>query len=371
MTDVEGVIEEADEGASEVLGMARAGALNLVGALFSQIAFFVITVLLARARAGAVGRYGEGFALLSLLGLLSFSAGSAPGSPGSSPSISPTATLFRRLRGTVRLGLGLSAGGAAVLGGALWVAAPWLAHHAFTDPRLTTVFRFVGLTLPASVFADAALSATQGYRTMKPYAYVGLLFDPRCASGSRRSPWPRTTGSAAPWSRSRSRTTARRDRGACSCAGSWAGSAERPRYEPRELFGFSAVSWLASLASTGLIWADTMHPRRLPLECRGGRVPGRHPAGDAGGIRDGAGERLRSPRGSPTCIAAAAPTAFAVRTRPPPAGSCGCRFRAPSSASPSATSCSNCSGSGSSPAPPSRSYSPWASSSTAPPAPAG
>src|SRR5581483_6850933 len=34
--------------------------------------------------------------------------------------------------------------------------------------------------------------------------------------------------------------------------------AEHPRYEPRELFSFSAVSWLASLASTGLIWADTI-----------------------------------------------------------------------------------------------------------------
>ena len=253
MTDV----EDVDEGASEVLGMARGGALNLVGALFSQIAFFLITVLLARVlNRDQVGLYAQGFAFLSLLGLLSlsgFRAGLtrfvavhlADGDPAA-------------LRGTVRLGLGLSAGGAAVLGGALWVAAPWLAHHAFTDPRLTTVFHFVGLTLPAAVFTDAALSATQGYRTMKPYAYVGLLFEPALRFGLSALALATHHGL----------------RGAMvaltisNYAGALAAAvflrrlmgriAEHPRYEPRELFGFSAVSWLASLASTGLIWADTI-----------------------------------------------------------------------------------------------------------------
>jgi O-antigen/teichoic acid export membrane protein len=33
---------------------------------------------------------------------------------------------------------------------------------------------------------------------------------------------------------------------------------QRPTYHPRELLGFSTVSWLSTLASTGLLWADTL-----------------------------------------------------------------------------------------------------------------
>ncbi|MBV9253813.1 MAG: oligosaccharide flippase family protein [Actinobacteria bacterium] len=248
---------EADEGAREVLGMARGGALNLVGALFSQIAFFLITVLLARVLGRAqVGLYAQGFAFLSLLGLLSlsgFRAGLTRFVAVHLADDDPAA-----LRGTVRLGLGLSAGGAAVLGAALWLAAPWLSHHFFSDPHLVTPFRYVGATLPASVFADAALSATQGYRTMKPYAYVGLLFEP----GLRIS-----LTALALWTNHGLRgamiaLTVSNYAGALAAAVAlrrlMGRITEHPRYEPRELFGFSAVSWLASLASTGLIWADTI-----------------------------------------------------------------------------------------------------------------
>ena len=246
-----------DEGGREVVGMARGGALNLAGALFSQIAFFLITVLLARVLGRAqVGLYAQGFAFLSLLGLLSlsgFRAGLtrfvavhlADGDPGG-------------VRGTVRLGLGLSTAGAAVLGAALYASAPWLAHHAFGDPRLVTPFRFVGITLPASVFADAALSATQGYRTMKPYAYVGLLFEPGL----------RITLTAIALATHHGLRGVMVALAVSNYAGAVAAAValrrlmgriiEEPRYIPRELFGFSAVSWMASLASTGLIWADTI-----------------------------------------------------------------------------------------------------------------
>src|SRR5258708_14088222 len=253
MTEVDSV----DEGGREVLGMARGGALNLAGALFSQIAFFLITVVLARVLGRAqVGLYAQGFAFLSLLGLLSlsgFRAGLtrfvamhlADGDAGA-------------LRGTVRLGLGLSAGGAALLGAALWLVAPWLSHHAFSDPRLVTPLRFVGVTLPASVFADAALSATQGYRTMKPYAYVGLLMEP-----ALRLAFPGVALAGHHGLRGAMVALAVSNYvGAAAAAVAlrrlMGRIADDPRYLPRELFGFSAVSWMASLASTGLIWADTI-----------------------------------------------------------------------------------------------------------------
>ena len=249
--------EATEEGGREVLGMARGGALNLSGALFSQIAFFFITVLLARVLGRAqVGLYAQGFAFLSLLGLLAlsgFRAGLTRFVAVHLADADPGA-----VRGTVRLGIGLSACGAAVLGAALVTAAPWLSHHAFSDPRLITPLRFVGVTLPASVFADSALSATQGYRTMKPYAYVGLIFEPGL----------RITLTALALATHHGLRGAMVALAVSNYAGAVAAAvalrrlmgriSDRPRYLPRELFGFSAVSWMASLASTGLIWADTI-----------------------------------------------------------------------------------------------------------------
>ena len=46
------------------------------------------------------------------------------------------------------------------------------------DPSLVTGIRLTGLTLPASTISDAALSATQGWRTQRPYTFIGLIFEP-------------------------------------------------------------------------------------------------------------------------------------------------------------------------------------------------
>jgi O-antigen/teichoic acid export membrane protein len=251
------VAPDADEAGQEVLGMARGGALNVGGALFSQIAFFFITVLLARVLGRAqVGLYAQGFAFLSLLGLLSlsgFRAGLTRFVALHLADDDPAA-----LRGTVRLGLGLSAGGAAVLGAGLVLAAPWLAHHVFTDPRLVTPLRYVGLTLPASVFIDAALSATQGYRTMKPYALVGLIFEP----GLRITLTAIALAGHHGLRGAMVALVVSNYTGAIAAAVALRRLMGRiestPRYVPRQLFSFSAISWLASLASTGLIWADTI-----------------------------------------------------------------------------------------------------------------
>ncbi|HEX8973394.1 MAG TPA: flippase [Oryzihumus sp.] len=237
--------------------MARGGGLNLVGAVCSQAALFGIMAVLANALgSGDVGRYAECYALLSLLGLLSLA--------GFRSALTRFVAIHladedpASLRGTVRFGLGLTVAGAAVLGAGLALTAPWVASL-FHDPGLAAGIRLVGLTLPAATFSDAALAATQGWRTQRPFTYVGRIYEPvirllltvgaiAVGLGLLGTLWALVIGA---WS-------------AAGLAG-WAllrrmrqTAHANPVYRIREVTSFSIVSWVSALAATGLIWADTL-----------------------------------------------------------------------------------------------------------------
>ena len=243
----------------QVLGIARGGGLNLLGQVCSQVAMLLITVLLAR-RLGRddVGRYAQASAALSLLGLVSLSGLRSGLTRFVAVHLAEGAA--GALRGTVRIGIGLSTGAAALLGLALHLAAPWLAHAAFHDPRLVLPLQVVGLVLPAATFTDSALAATQGFRTMKPFALVGLVFEPLVRLGLSAAliaAGAGLRGAMAALVVSNLVATA---------MAAWAlrrllrrvDQAAPSGVRLRELFGFSLLSWGASLASTGLIWADTI-----------------------------------------------------------------------------------------------------------------
>ncbi|MBV8561245.1 MAG: flippase, partial [Acidimicrobiia bacterium] len=253
----DGEVEQSEESEREILGIARGGALNIGGQLCSQISFFLITLLLARTLGqAAVGVYAQGFAFLVLLGLLSLSGFRAGLTRFVAVHVAERS--WGALRGTVRLGLGLSAVGSVVLGAVLFSLSSTLAVHAFGDANVAGALRFVAATLPAAVFIDASLSATQGFKTMKPYATVGLIFEPglrlALTAGALAAGWGlhgalvallvsnyvgATMAAVALWRLMRIPKAT-------------------PRYDVRELFVFSTVSWMASLASAGLIWADTL-----------------------------------------------------------------------------------------------------------------
>ncbi|MGH3118264.1 MAG: flippase [Gaiellales bacterium] len=248
---------QAGELKEEVLGLARGGSLNLVGQAFTQLVLLAISAILAHllGRSG-VGIYFQAYAFLSLLGLLSLSgfragmtrfvaAHRAEGDAGA-------------MRGTVRFGMALTMAISVVLGIALYAAASWLARHAFHEPLLIGPLRLVAATLPFVTFTDAALSATQGFKTMGPYTLVGRIFEPGARivltvallavghglGGAMVAQLVSNVAASvlAAWS-------LRRLMGPPSAA---------PVYRPRELFSFSMVSWMASLASQGLIWAGTI-----------------------------------------------------------------------------------------------------------------
>jgi O-antigen/teichoic acid export membrane protein len=243
--------------AGHLTGMARGGGLNLVGAVCNQVALFAIMAVLANLLGSReVGRYAECFALLSLLGLLSL-AGFRAGLTRF-VAIHLADGDAARLRGTVRLGLGLTLVASSALGLLLALTADQVAAF-FHDPQVATGIRLVGLTLPAATFTDAALSATQGWRTQRPFTYVGRIYEPvarlaltaaalMLGLGLTGALWALVIGA---WSASilAARALLVRMRQTPEAG---------PVYELRSIFSFSMVSWASALAATGLIWADTL-----------------------------------------------------------------------------------------------------------------
>lgn len=240
-----------------MLGVARGGSLNLAGAGFNQGMRLAITFLLAHVLGKSdVGLYFQAYAFLVLLDLLSLSGFHkaltrfvaihlAEGDHGS-------------LRGTVRLGLLVPTAAATGLGGLLYTLAGTLATSAFHDLRFAMPLKIVAIALPATVFTDAALAATQGFRTMRPYALVGLIFEPAFrivltigllvlgyGLGGAMGALLVTNFAAAFLAGLALRRLMGRSHAA-------------PTYKLRELFAFSTVSWVATVASTGLIWVDTI-----------------------------------------------------------------------------------------------------------------
>jgi O-antigen/teichoic acid export membrane protein len=240
-----------------LVGMARGGSLNLVGAICNQVALFAITALIALVLGRRdVGRYGECYAMLSLLGLLSLC--------GFRSALTRFVAMHlvdddaQRLRGTVRLGVGLSIVSSAVLGLVLVLAADPISGI-FHDDGLITGIRLVGLTLPAATISDAALATTQGWRTQRPFTFIGRIYEPvvrlvlSCVAlalgwGLDGAFWALVIGA---WSAALLALRAMQVRLRTV-------EPARPVYDLRAIFGFSMISWVSTLSATGLIWADTL-----------------------------------------------------------------------------------------------------------------
>ncbi|MEP7034076.1 MAG: flippase [Dermatophilaceae bacterium] len=249
--------DPVDADSLHLRSMARGGGLNLLGAASSQLSLLSITLLLAHTLGSReVGRYAECYAILSLLGLLSLCGFRAAMTRFVAIHLADDDPA--RLRGTIRLGLWLSLVSSAVLG-ALLAAFAVPISHLFHDPALVTGLRLTGLTLPAATFTDAALSATQGWRTQRPFTLIGRVYEPitrlvltavALLAGAEINGAFWALAIAA-WSASllAARALNVRLRTAPKAV---------PIYGVRAIFSFSMVSWVSTLASTGLIWADTL-----------------------------------------------------------------------------------------------------------------
>lgn len=237
--------------------MARGGTLNLIGAICTQGGAFVVTLLLALTLGRKpVGLYAEAYAFFSLCGIIALT--------GMSAGVTRYVAVHRvdrdmaSVRGTIRLALGITTSISVPIAVVLFAIAPTLTHAVFHQTALTGPLRYVAVSLPLFTFSETSLSATQGYRTMKPYALIILIGEPviqvvltACLLEAGMGLRGAMVGFFASYAMAAllGGAVLRRMVGR---------QTEKPRYNVRELFSFSTVNWIATLSSVGLIYADTL-----------------------------------------------------------------------------------------------------------------
>jgi O-antigen/teichoic acid export membrane protein len=164
-------------GRSEVVHVARGGGLNLAGSLINTgsvlALFWVLDHHLGQTLTGV---YIQAFALRRILQTIAL--GGMRSAMTRFVAIDLADDDDASLRGTIAVGIAVSVGLAAVLGLLLFFAAPWVATSVYGDPELVAGLRWVAVGLPSAAFTIVVLSATTGWRTMRPNAIVGSMFEP-------------------------------------------------------------------------------------------------------------------------------------------------------------------------------------------------
>jgi O-antigen/teichoic acid export membrane protein len=167
--------EEA--GSREVVHMALGGGLNLAGALVNTfsvlVLFWVINHHLGKTLTGV---YIQAFALRRILQTVAL--GGMRAAMTRFVAIHLADDDDASLWGTIIVGIVVSVGLGTLLGVILFFAAPWLANSVYGDPELVAGLRWVAVGLPSAAFTIVVLSATTGWRTMRPSALVGMMTEP-------------------------------------------------------------------------------------------------------------------------------------------------------------------------------------------------
>jgi O-antigen/teichoic acid export membrane protein len=237
--------------------MAGGGGLNLAASVFSHGSLLVIALVLAGSRGSSgVGVYWQAYALLTVLEL--FALGGFGSAMTRFVAVHRAEGDLGAVRGTIRLGLTFTSVTAMAVAIVLIVVAPWLATAVFSDARLTIPLRIVALTLPPLAFQDAALGATKGFKTMKPFALVGMVLEPGLRTGLTVILLLLGAGIRGAMAALLVSNVVAAIAAAAALRRLMGRPRARPVYRPRELFRFSVFSWVSAMASTGLIWADTL-----------------------------------------------------------------------------------------------------------------
>lgn len=238
--------------------LAVDGRRSIVGAVISNAATFLVALLIARLSGEALlGAFAIVFALRAILVLVC----------GLGMRIAMTKFVaasraradYAGLRGAVRVGVAAPVCAAMVAGAGLAALAPVLAEQVFQHPSMTAPLRVVALSLPFAVLMDVTLAATQGFQSMRAFARIGLILEPLCRLGLA------TLSLVAGW-------------GLLGLAGgllvaSVIGGLSGlvallrrlrrlpsvvPVHDWRALSRFAGVSWVASMATQGILWVDVI-----------------------------------------------------------------------------------------------------------------
>lgn len=161
-------------GTLDVGKIARAGALNLVGAAVSVVATVGLTIVVTRnADKDVAGAY---FTLTSIFLILCAAArlGADTGAVYTIASLRARHETSR-VRAAMRVAYAPTVAISGLLLVVTWFAAPWLARELFAaeTPATVTAIRIFGLCLPFAVVTTVAEAAARGLGRIRPY----VLFD--------------------------------------------------------------------------------------------------------------------------------------------------------------------------------------------------
>lgn len=237
--------------------LGRGGSLNLTGAITQQACLLATTAIIARVLGQeSLGRYALSYALLSILSMTSLF--------GFRAAVTRFIAVHLvdeepgKIRSLVRFSLIITGVVSLLLGLALVLLAGQIAGL-FHNRGLTTGLVLVGCTLPAFTIRDLSLAATQGWRSQRAFTVIGWIYEPVVRVVLT------ATALALGWGLN----------GAFGAllVGSWTAAAAavlalhrrlrptprgRVPFDARSVLSFSVVSWGTTLASTGLLWADTL-----------------------------------------------------------------------------------------------------------------
>ncbi len=246
-------VERRNEGTTRFL---RDGSLNVGGAAVSRVAMFAIVFLLARTLGqDGVGVYSEAYALRALLLLICALGMRTAMTKFVAAALARSDTAM--LHGSVRLGLGVTVAAALASSVLLYLGADGLATDFYGNPDVAGPIRVVSISLLPIVVMTVALAATQGFQSMRAFAGIGLIFEPSLRFGLT------AVALAAGFGVMGSMSAVAASSFAAGALALWAlrkhlapFPTQRPRYERRELASFAGYSWVASMATQGLLWAD-------------------------------------------------------------------------------------------------------------------
>lgn len=241
----------------ETRAVARGGGLNVIGYATNALIRALITLIIGRLLGvEAVGLFYLAFAIHDLSALLI--AGGFQSALARFVAIHRADDDVGRLYGVVRLGLVIPTAAGCVVGAVLLVYAQPIALNLFGEPRMTVLLQLLALTLPATVLTDVALAATQGFKTMRPYAMIGLIFEPLARLFLTGIVLATGRGVTAAFATLLITNILAAVLAMIRLRRLMPARTEKPVYMFRELFAFSALTWISILAIDLLIWSDTI-----------------------------------------------------------------------------------------------------------------
>ncbi len=238
--------------------LARDSGRTLVGSVVSNLCNVLVILVIARTLGiGAVGQYTLAFAVRAILLLVCglgmrtsmtrfVAAHLAHDEPGA-------------VRGSALLGVLVPVGFSLAVAIGWFALAEPLATSAFGNPDLVVPMRVFAASLPFFVAMNTALAATQGFSDLRAYTWVGQVLEPALrlvlTAGLLLLGGGIVAASAA-------LLVASVVTGVLAVLALVRMVARLPRaplsYPGRELVSFGATSWVASMATQGLLWADVV-----------------------------------------------------------------------------------------------------------------